>query len=311
MFTTLRSQLGYSSIAWPPSAINTFRRTPQTIDVPLQQTKDGGFKIAQYPANYVPIYNNAPQFGPYYGQLNPYQYYPNYPHQPEFLEPEYVFVTPRPKSKKKKTKPTTSLLPKDTMKLVDARPKPEKLRKEVQMDIKIVKAVQQPNNKFIIEEFVYVPGKRISEFSTVEKVPLMTQAIFKPTAIRTAIKSQKLELQREADEDSFNEDEEESTVKVDSVGQSSADQPINGYDSYFPESVYQQKGSEPESTLILEPHSKAIAGNDGTAISAPVSRAILRRGTAVKVLFKPQSVAIAGSGGTAIASADLILDFID
>ncbi|CAO1317712.1 unnamed protein product [Diamesa hyperborea] len=79
------------------------------------------------------------------------------------------------------------------------------------------------------------------------------------------------------------------------IGQSSADQPINGYDSYFPESAFQQPGSEPESTLILEPHSKAIVGNDGTAISSPISRAILRRGTAVKVLFKPQSVAIAGN----------------
>lgn len=245
--------------------------------------------------------------------MNPYQYYPNYPHQPELLEPEYIFVTPRPKSKKKKTKPTTSQLPKDTMKLVDARSKSEKLQKEVQRDIKVVKAVQQTNNKFIIEEFVYVPGKKLSQFSTVEKVPSMTQAIFKPSlqSIRSTIKSQKLELQREADEDSLNEDEENVTVKVDSIGQSSADQPINGYDAYFPTTVFRQPGSEPESTLILEPHSKAIAGNDGTAISSPISRAILRRGTAVKVLFKPQSVAIAGSGGTAIASADLILDFID
>lgn len=276
----------------------------------MQQTEDGGFKIAQYPANLVPIYNNSPQYGPYYGQLNPYQYYPNYPQQPEFQEPEYIFVTPRPKSKKKKTKPTTPQLPKDTMKLVDARPKPEKLQKEVQMDIKVVKAVQQPNNKFIIEKFVFVPGRRLSEFSTVESVPLMTEAIFKPS-IRAVIKSQKLELQKQVEEDSDVEDEENTTVKVDSVGQSSADQPINGYDSYFPRTVFQQPGSGPESTLILEPQSKAIAGNDGTAISSPISRAILRRGSNVKVLFKPQSVAIAGSGGTAIASADLILDFID
>ena len=248
MFTTLRSQPGYSSVAWPPSAINTFRRIPQTIDVPLQQTKDGGLKFVQYPANLVPIYNNAPRFGPYYGQLNPYQYYPNYPQQPELLEPEYIFVTSRPKSKKKKTKPTTSQLPKDTIKLVDARPKPEKLQKEVQMDIKVVKAVQQPNNKFIIEQFVYVPGKRLAEFSTVEKVPLMTEALFQPSlqSIRAAIKSQKLELQKEAEEDSVVDDEENTTVKVDSVGQSAADQPINGYDSYFPKTVFQQSGSGPE-----------------------------------------------------------------
>ena len=279
----------------------------------MQQAEDGGFKVAQYPVNVVPIYNNAPQFGPYYEQMNPYQYYPNYPQQPDILEPEYIFVTPRSKSKKKKTKPTTAQLPKNPIKQIDARPKPEKLQKEVQMDIKVVKAVQQSNNKFIIEKFVYVPGKKLSEFSTVETFPLMTEAIFKPSlqSIRTAIKSQKLEFQKETEEDSVGEDEENTTIKVDSIGHSAADQPINGYDSYFPRTVFQQSGSGPETTLILEPHSKAIAGNEGTAISSPISRAILRRGTAVKVLFKPQSVAIAGSGGTAIASADLILDFID
>lgn len=64
-------------------------------------------------------------------------------------------------------------------------------------------------------------------------------------------------------------------------------------------------------TLILEPSAKAVAGNGGTAISAPVSRAVLRKNSGTKVYFHPESVAIAGVGGTAHAQADLILDYID
>lgn len=64
-------------------------------------------------------------------------------------------------------------------------------------------------------------------------------------------------------------------------------------------------------TLIIEPKSKAISGNGGTSISAPVSRAILRRSSGTTIIFRPESVAIAGVGGTAHASADLILDYME
>lgn len=64
------------------------------------------------------------------------------------------------------------------------------------------------------------------------------------------------------------------------------------------------------STLIFTPISKAIAGNGGTAISAPVSRAIIKSGTRTNIFFHPQSVAIAGVGGIAHAHSDLILDYV-
>lgn len=64
-------------------------------------------------------------------------------------------------------------------------------------------------------------------------------------------------------------------------------------------------------TLLLEPSAKAVSGNGGTSISAPISRAILRKNSGTRVIFRPQSVAIAGVGGTAHAQADLILDYVE
>lgn len=64
-------------------------------------------------------------------------------------------------------------------------------------------------------------------------------------------------------------------------------------------------------TLLLQPAAKAISGNGGTSISAPISRAILRKNSGTRVIFRPDSVAIAGAGGTAHAQADLILDYVE
>lgn len=64
-------------------------------------------------------------------------------------------------------------------------------------------------------------------------------------------------------------------------------------------------GGSDTATLILKPVARAIAGQDGRAISTPVSRALLRRGTNVDILYEPESVAIAGPGGVAHAQSDL------
>lgn len=207
-------------------------------------------------------------------------------------------------------------LPKDTMKLTDGRPKvvsrvkPEKIRQIPEMDIQLVQAVQQPNSKFIIDKFVFVPGQRIDELSTAETVPVSSVIRSTSQKLRKALKSEKVKLQNQIIEE--NEDEEETaTVKVESIGMSSADQPIPDYSPYFPRSVFSQSGNGQTATLILEPNSRAISGNDGTSISAPMSRAILRKGTSVNVLFRPQSVAITGANGIAHAQADLYVDFID
>lgn len=63
-----------------------------------------------------------------------------------------------------------------------------------------------------------------------------------------------------------------------------------------------------QAALILEPHSKAVVGNGGTAISTPISKAYLKKGVPTNVYFNPESVAIAGVGGKAHATADLELD---
>lgn len=91
-------------------------------------------------------------------------------------------------------------------------------------------------------------------------------------------------------------------------GMTSADKPVPDIPSLtgFP-FIFNPEG---DTSLILEPSSKAIAGNGGTAISAPISRALIRQGTSTKVLWRPQSVAIAGVGGTAHAHSDLIIDYL-
>lgn len=185
------------------------------------------------------------------------------------------------------------------------------------MDIKIIEAIQQADKKFKVEEFFYVPrvNNEISkEYAALPSMPLAD--IIRPSTskVKNSIKSQKIELRKQAfDENSQDDDDEEetATVKVESVGMSSADQPFPNYGPYFPKTTFSQDGVGEESTLILEPHSKAVSGNDGISISSPLSRALLRRGTAVKLLFRPESVAISGAGGTSHAQADLILDFID
>lgn len=227
-----------------------------------------------------------------YGNFPPqlYQHFPIFPEDPNF-----VLNTPEYKPKKK-LKRVQKPLPKDTMKLVDSRPRPGQLM----MDVKLIQAVQQPNSKFVIDKFFFVPAKQTPESVKASK-------LIKPTTskINEAVRSQKLELQKQEEE------EETATVKVESIGMSSADQPIPDYSAFFPRTVFTQAGSGDEATLILEPNSRALSGNDGTSISAPISRAIIHRGTAVKVLFRPQSVAITGANGIAHAQADLILDFIE
>lgn len=62
-------------------------------------------------------------------------------------------------------------------------------------------------------------------------------------------------------------------------------------------------------TLILKPVARAVAGVEGKAVSTPVSRAVLRPGTNVDILFEPEAVAIAGAGGIAHAESDLEISY--
>lgn len=243
----------------------------------------------------------------FYGTY-PYQHQ-NYPQHPE--EPTFISVTPRSKITKinqRRRFPTSNHLTKDKMKLVDARSQTEKLKQAAKMDIKFIKAIQQPNSKFVVEKFFLVPGKRIAELSTPETIPAASLIRSNTRKIQKAVKSEKLKLRKQIVDD---EEIESVTVKVESFGRTAADQPIPDYSAFFPHSTFTQAGKGEESTLILEPISKAISGNDGTSISSPISRAILRKDSSVKVLFRPQSVAITGANGIAHAQADLLLDFIE
>lgn len=175
---------------------------------------------------------------------------------------------------------------------------PKKLRQQPtrSMDVQVVNAVQQPNNKFVIEKFVYVPSQELDELKAAASI-----------AVPRIGRIPKKKLKKLQNIVEFDDDEER--VKVESVGMSSADQPIPDYSGFFPPAIF--KSQENESTLILEPNSKAVSGNSGTSISSPLSRAILRIGVPVKVLYRPQSVAITGANGVAHAQSDLLLDFID
>lgn len=64
-------------------------------------------------------------------------------------------------------------------------------------------------------------------------------------------------------------------------------------------------------TLVLKPIARAIAGDKGKAIATPLSKAILRHGINVDILFEPEAVAIAGPGGIAHAESDLEISYED
>lgn len=103
-----------------------------------------------------------------------------------------------------------------------------------------------------------------------------------------------------------NDDDDVPQVSVSAV--TSADAP-NELD--LGEGAYQLGGYTRGATLLLQPSARAISGNGGTSVSAPVSRAVLRKNSGTRVIFRPDSVAIAGAGGTAHAQADLILDYVE
>jgi hypothetical protein len=84
------------------------------------------------------------------------------------------------------------------------------------------------------------------------------------------------------------------------------------------ESVTDNSGDEvhasvPEkpTTLVLKPAAKAVAGAEGIAIAAPLSRAVVRKGQEVNIHFNPDAVAVAGPGGVAHAHSDLIISYLE
>lgn len=107
------------------------------------------------------------------------------------------------------------------------------------------------------------------------------------------------------------EDADDVPVMVSATAHTSADADAEPNQLDFGYGAYDLANSGKGATLLLQPAAKAISGNGGTSISAPVSRAILRKNSGTRVIFRPDSVAIAGAGGTAHAQADLILDYVE
>ncbi|KAK6641844.1 hypothetical protein RUM44_013562 [Polyplax serrata] len=62
-----------------------------------------------------------------------------------------------------------------------------------------------------------------------------------------------------------------------------------------------------ETSLVFRPKSKAEAGRNGVAVSAPISHAILFPGHKANIYFEPESVASAGPSGFAHAHSDFHL----
>lgn len=65
-----------------------------------------------------------------------------------------------------------------------------------------------------------------------------------------------------------------------------------------------------ETALIFRPKSKAEAGRNGIAVSAPSSHAILFPGQKASIYFEPESVASAGPSGFAHAYSDLFVTYV-
>ncbi|XP_017490308.1 PREDICTED: uncharacterized protein LOC108378527 [Rhagoletis zephyria] len=186
--------------------------------------------------------------------------------------------------------------------------------------MRFLKAVQKINPEFVIEEIIFVPGQHIDSAISAQKYkkPLklstVSQAPPKLVSKSTASPKKQSTLRKAKPSLSVPISTNGEVIKVEAHGRTatSGTIPEIPFGTYFlPYQAHTQKDITKTSTLILEPHSKAVVGNGGTAVSTPISKAFLKRGVPTNVYFSPESVAIAGVGGKAHAQADLELDLVD
>ncbi|XP_050742234.1 uncharacterized protein LOC108035607 isoform X4 [Drosophila biarmipes] len=278
--------------AWPPGA----PIAPVAPVAPIE--KSGKLIAAPAPAQ----------------QLTPYGAY-----QPVLLRAPYYAAYQLPLAYVLQPKPTTEQATTAEVTTTTGRPenladdssseieieKPEKLQAlptektrtrtqagDLKSDLGLRSAVSKINPDYVIEEIVSVPGKLV--ISTSGSPRSSKQQLYKKIA------PQKLRKQV--------------APKVEATGKTSTSNsnfPQIPFGNYFlpyrPEQAQAIQGRK-QAALILEPHSKAVVGNGGTAISTPISKAYLKKGVPTNVYFNPESVAIAGVGGKAHATADLELD---
>uniref|UniRef100_A0A182M571 DUF4774 domain-containing protein n=1 Tax=Anopheles culicifacies TaxID=139723 RepID=A0A182M571_9DIPT len=168
------------------------------------------------------------------------------------------------------------------------------------MNAPYVQALQQTDGQFKVQKYTLGAPEVLSQNSP-QQIVLATQG-----------NTQRSEPKRVKPSTNAN------PVVVTATGSTTADAPVIGrvpvaptVSEYYPFYGFPMTDNREEASLILEPSSKAISGNGGTAISTPVSHAILKQGSRSKILFRPQSVAIVGANGRAHAQADLIVDYVN
>ncbi|XP_026847545.1 uncharacterized protein LOC113566389 [Drosophila persimilis] len=206
------------------------------------------------------------------------------------------------------TTTTTTIRPESSAEEIE---KPEKLQAlpqpqaetqsngDLKSDSGLRSAVSKINPNYVIEEILAIPGKHVISTATSARQQLRKNASG-PAKLRKASASGK-----------------RVPVKVEATGKtstSSGNIPQIQFGNYFlPYQPLQAQAIQgrKQAALILEPHSRAVVGNGGTAISTPISKAYLKKGVPTNVYFNPDSVAIAGVGGKAHATADLELDLFN
>uniref|UniRef100_A0A182JVF5 DUF4774 domain-containing protein n=1 Tax=Anopheles christyi TaxID=43041 RepID=A0A182JVF5_9DIPT len=179
------------------------------------------------------------------------------------------------------------------MKKRTRKPAAHKKPKRV-MNAPLLQALQQPDGQFKLQQYSLATPEQAQLTPVPEKIQLPAGQLLKPAA------------------------QSPKPVVVTATGSTTADAPVIGrvpvaptVQEYYPFYGLPMTDNREEASLILEPSSKAISGNGGTAISTPVSHAILKQGSRAKILFRPQSVAIVGANGRAHAQADLIVDYVN
>ncbi|XP_030385824.1 uncharacterized protein LOC115632719 [Scaptodrosophila lebanonensis] len=172
---------------------------------------------------------------------------------------------------------------------------------DLKNDVRLRAAIGKINPNYVIEEIVTVPGKHVISSTSLQRLRIENQRLLarqaQPAKLRKAGKKVRVVP----------------PVKVEATGRTrtSGNVPQIPFGTYFlpyHSDQAQAINGRKQAALILEPHSKAVVGNGGTAISTPISKALLKKGVPTNVYFNPESVAIAGVGGKAHAAADLELD---
>ncbi|XP_022212340.2 uncharacterized protein LOC111067535, partial [Drosophila obscura] len=205
---------------------------------------------------------------------------------------------------------TTTIRPESSAEELE---KPEKLQAQpeppaetqsngdLKSDSGLRSAVSKINPNYVIEEILAIPGKHVisTASSSAARQQLQQQQLRKIASGAAKLKRVPVKV--------------EATGKT-SSSSSSGNIPQIQFGNYFlpyrPLQAQAIQGRK-QAALILEPHSRAVVGNGGTAISTPISRAYLKKGVPTNVYFNPDSVAIAGVGGKAHATADLELDLFN